>query len=254
LLPARDVSSLEEACGGLFPKLRWPADGPTAESGGALGIEDLRLAHDAARNALVLRTAAGDPVATPHFGSVPDHLVFGPLRLLFAISNPWVVGSRLSDRAPALVDNRVTAVTFIPRDQRGRLVVRRARWLVPAHLFPLKSNGERDGAYLLRVDAWRRVHGLPEEIFLSVEGNLMTGAFNKDRKPRWVSFSSLHALGAIKGVVSANLDGTLTLVEALPARNQFWARGGDGQCRGTEMMALLRWDSAQEKGAASDGD
>jgi Lantibiotic dehydratase, N terminus len=254
LLPARDVSSLESASSGLFPKLVWPADGATHGRSTGIGIDELRLSHDEASDSLIVQTADGRPVATPHLGTVPDYIVSGPLRLLLTISNPWIVGSRLSDRLPTLTGyGRVEDITFIPRDQRGRLVVRRARWLMPGRLFPLRSKAETDAVYLLRVDKWRRSHGLPDEVYLNLDGSA-NGSRTKDRKPRWVSFSSLHALAAVKGVVSENLDGTVALVEALPGRSQHWARDHEGQPRVTELMTLLRWEpiSRRERSSRSE--
>jgi hypothetical protein len=118
--------------------------------------------------------------------------------------------------------------------------MRRAHWLVPARLFPLRRGGESDAGYLLRVDKWRRCHSLPSETYMHFE-TYESLAFHKKRKPRWISFSSLHALDGVMPLIGRNPDSMLTFVEALPALHRLFTRDSGNRTRVTELATLLRW-------------
>lgn len=48
------------------------------------------------------------------------------------------------------------------------VVLARRTWVIPQALFPLQKAGEQDAEYFLKVHRWRRVHGIPEQVFLRV--------------------------------------------------------------------------------------
>lgn len=50
----------------------------------------------------------------------------------------------------------------------GHVVIARQRWKVPGSLMPRLTGGEDDAAFLLRVDRWRRAHGIPERVYVRV--------------------------------------------------------------------------------------
>ena len=57
----------------------------------------------------------------------------------------------------------------------GALVLARRRWTVPGVLVPRQEAAEDDGDYLVRVDGWRRAHGLPVEGYVRVVPELGPG-------------------------------------------------------------------------------
>ncbi len=48
------------------------------------------------------------------------------------------------------------------------LVLARRQWTVPGSLTPRPTAAEADADYLLRVDRWRRAHGIPVEVYVRV--------------------------------------------------------------------------------------
>ena len=73
-----------------------------------------------------------------------------------------------------------------------RLVLFRRSFLVPARLFPRKGNKEGEAAYFRRVDAWRREHGIPREVYGRIQP--LAGAEkvpeNETSKPQFFDFGS----------------------------------------------------------------
>jgi hypothetical protein len=242
LLPSRHVTTLTAASGGLFPSLAWPSDHAVAPAESSLDIRSLVLRHDPHSASLMLETSCGRPVGVVDLGMVPIFLISCLRRLLLTLCNPWIVRPfrSVSTTGMYALQQGEPAITHVPRDQQGRWVLRRARWLVPARLFPCRERRESDRAYLVRIESWRRAHELPHESFVNVEVTMAT-ALHKERKPRWMSFSNLHALDALQRTVAENSQSTLEFSEALPARHQHWARDCTGRQRASEFLALLRW-------------
>ncbi len=247
LLPSRDVSGLSASCSGLFPRGRWPADRATPPRSDEIEISALQVRHEHGSDGLILQTPAGEPVAAVNVGVVPNHLANGALGLLLTLCDPWFTASSLEAPAPRELSGGLAAspgVTFLPRDQRGNLVMRRARWFVPTRLFPLRRQSESDADYLTRLDSWRFSHSLPLEAYVHFEVSEGT-VLPKLRKPRWFSFSSLHSLDALLPAIARSPAATLTFVEILPALNRLTVRDCDNRARVTEYATLLRWSSSE---------
>ena len=58
------------------------------------------------------------------------------------------------------------AIIRRPRVEAGHVVLRRARWAVPAGWVPARARGESDADFLLRLAAWLRRQSVPGRIFV----------------------------------------------------------------------------------------
>lgn len=244
-----DVNGMHEAAEGVLPPLRWPNEPARSDEpyAGAPGGERVALRHDPAGDTLVLTDRAGRVVAPVYLGVVPQHLVPGPARLLLCLADPWVNGSRMCcTRNPVEVapPPSAGAVERTARSTHGRLVLARESWRMAPELLPRPGKGEEAAAFFRRVHRWRTSHGMPEEVFLSVENppgdpeNTPAAA-----KPLWLSFASPHAVwAAVNHVRKAPRAVAVRLSEACPDRSAYWLRDRAGHHRAVEHVSLLRWE------------
>jgi hypothetical protein len=234
-----DWNSLHNRGGGLLRSFRWPletASGTAAE----LSLAELSLHHVPESNSIDFRLKDGRSVTPVYLGTVPMHMVYGPARILYTLSDPWIVPDPAGSVAEMFgARERPRAVVRQARISEGRTVYRRARWLVPPRTFPVQERSENDLRFARRVRAFWAEHDLPDEVFVSLDnGGLESEA--KYRKPVWVHRNSLHSLRAVGPLVTdAHLG--VRLVEALPARGQHWVAGAAGRVA-TEFLALVRWE------------
>jgi len=240
-----DWNELQAQGAGGLPALHWPGELRTGRSAPGLELDELTLRHDDARGTLDLVGPTGRPVAPVYLGSVPQYLVLGPVRLLLVLADPWVNASSMGK-----IDNPRLPLEPVPREVErhprwadGRLVLRRELWRVPLAQWPTPETGERDLAYLHRVERWRERHGLPLEAFVTlVRPNSALDAGK--RKPMWLAFDSLHALRRVASALAEDVV-CVRVVEALPGREQHWARDEEGAPRATELISLLAWERAR---------
>ncbi|MFI8456045.1 lantibiotic dehydratase [Kitasatospora sp. NPDC085464] len=235
------VNNLQHAGAGYLPQLHWPAE-QQERAADSLGFDRLALRHDAATDTLEFEGPDGSPVAPVYTGIVPAHIATGAARLALAVMDPWIDRSPLTrDNHPFLRAQALTAVgpepVVTPRATAGRVVLRRARWILPASAFPKPERGESTADHLLRLDRWRRDQRLPREVFF-----LALGADPLDanrRKPMWLDLASPHSVAtALPLIAGAH---TLRIEEALPGRDEAWIAGPDGP-RMCEHVSFLAWD------------
>ncbi|MGW3391426.1 hypothetical protein [Streptomyces cinereoruber] len=240
-----DCNTVQSECGGLLPPLVLPG-----EVGAAHGttLDDLVLAHDSRTDTLSLFDRSGDPVGLAYLGLIPQHLLQSYVRLLAVLADPWVNGSPHSDytmtKAHELGPLCGEGVVELPRVTDGpgnRLVTRRASWIVPASAIPGPGPGHDETGLAVRLDEFRRTHGIPEEVFvhqLAGAGDAL--GMSADRKPMWVSLASPLSVGVLHHWLSPRTS-HLRLVEALPGRSRHAQRDTLGRPRVTEHAALLAW-------------
>lgn len=125
-----------------------------------------------------------------------------------------------------------------PRVALGSVVVSRAQWVFPVREFPARAKGETDGAYLLRLTAWRVEHRVPDRCFVRgldpevmLDGNLWR---TKSRKPQYVDFASLSLVGLFERMLGGP-EQLIFLQEALPDPGDAPSYGDDGR-RNTEHL------------------
>jgi hypothetical protein len=243
-----DWNNLHPVLGVTRKVLKWPSECPTTETpdGGVetVRLRDLRLRADASDETLYFTDRLSRVVAPCYLGLVPAINFRDALGMLLFLIDPWVyeaeVGGRRDRRAAALAPP--TEAEYYPRRESGRVTLRRARWRFPVSSIPARNKGEGDFDFFLRARRWRDEHGLPEEVFATVERNDLE--FDpKYRKPVWVHFGSPHSLELLRQILSADAI-AVTLTEALPCHDQHWVLaqvGGGDERRVSEFIALARW-------------
>ncbi|MER5885338.1 hypothetical protein ABT160_16035 [Streptomyces sp. NPDC001941] len=206
-VPAWDCHPLQEASTGVLPALGWPL-GPR-RPGPHLDVDELRLVHDPARNALELRDGDGVPVAAPYLGTVPQHLITGPPRVLTVLADPWTL-------PPLPAAGRLPGAG--PRRTEDGTVTARASWRVVPGDVPRRRPDEPVAAFVEHVDRWRRALGLPAEVFVKADTHQVHGAGARLRKPQWLAFASPEGLAVLAGLAGAADGAPLLFAECLPAR------------------------------------
>ncbi|MFB6521206.1 hypothetical protein [Streptomyces sp. NPDC056401] len=218
-VPGWEANPLQAASTGLLPALHWPT-GPRRWGAGR-SVDELLLVHDPVRGALELRGPDGQIVATPYLGTVPQHLVMGPERVLAVLADPWWAPVEPAG-VPASTDRAAGNAT----------VARRASWRLPAASLPRRATGEPVCEFLERTDRWRRDHGMPDEVFVRAGDGSVAQAFSGvpddlAHKPQWLAFSAPFGLEVLAHLAAAAGDRPLTFTECLPGRTD--PSGGSGR-------------------------
>lgn len=247
LLVWTDCNNAQAQCSGLLPPLLVPGEPDDAEHPDGLLLTDTRLVHDPVDDTVFLVDPAGQPFGLTYLGLTPQHLLQGYLRLLATIANPWVNGAQASDytatMAPDLVGACGDDVVHLPRRVAGRLVTRRASWVVPVALLVGESR-RCDVAQLRRLHALRTAHGMPDEVFVHQLGGGPGAMLGDAHKPTWLSFASTVSLESFWQWLRPSTT-HVRVVEALPSRRQHLQVDADGRPRVTEHAAFVRWDRPQ---------
>lgn len=232
-----ECNTVQASCSNLLPALALHGE---TESPDRLAMEEMRLVHDATSDTLSLTDTSDDLVGLTYLGLIPSHLLQSYVYLLAILADPWINASPLSDYtfAPAYVPHFGTEITPLPRVQEGRVVTRRASWVVPVGLLP-EYKGD-PVTWLIEVDAFRRDHGIPEEVFVH-QFNRTSSFAQGERKPLWACLSSALSIDVLRQWLSQDTT-HLRIVEALPARGAHPQRDVRGRKRATEHAVLVHWD------------
>jgi hypothetical protein len=244
------------------PLLRWGVSYPTGE-------------HDAAQGRLAVAELAVEPLpGDPHAlclrhrpsgrRVVALDLGFLNPRMrppLFQLLINFAPAPGYTLQVPELPDPAAVElpprVIHRPRLRYGRhLVLGRRRWTVPSELFPRRETGEGDLDYLLRVDRWRRRHGIPRELFACVfpraggaaapDGGEADGAERREHthKPQYVDFANPLLVDLFTRSVEGLDRFVAQLYERLPDREHLVAAGGERFVTELVVQVDLRRDPA----------
>ncbi|MFI1470972.1 hypothetical protein [Streptomyces wuyuanensis] len=240
---AGDVNGMHHAADGILPALHWPGEPSYAKEDPRTAVVAMRHCPDT--DTLEFTDPEGLALAPVYLGVVPQHLVPGVARLLLCLADPWVNGSRLCctanpmDAPPAPVGEDIQST---PRKTHERLVLGRHTWRFAPEALPTPAKGEEPSAFFRRVHQWRVRHGLPDEVFLSVEASSWSPAASSQGKPLWLSFLSPHAIWAAAHHVGRTKGAkAVRLAEACPDRSSYWLCDANGRRRAAEHVSLLRW-------------
>ncbi len=170
------------------PLLPWEISYPTGESGDAeeqLRSADLYVEPDAeAPQAVCLRHGpTGKRVLPVDLGFLNPRMR-PPLYQLLSRFTTATYFSVPIPKAPQHAQNHPEAVPagalegtappephilYRPRiTYEGALILTRKCWFVPSALFPVRSADESSFDYFLRVNRWRKTHGIPCEVFVRI--------------------------------------------------------------------------------------
>ncbi|MCP3801378.1 lantibiotic dehydratase family protein [Allokutzneria sp. A3M-2-11 16] len=168
------------------------------ENAQRIPLGDIEVVHSAETGLCSLTSrATGEQIRPLHLGMMADTLLPPVARLL---SMGFGATYYLHPSMPLLGDDTAVpdGIGFSPRIELGRVVVRRARWIVPAALVPLRAKGETDAEHLMRMTTWLRDNEIPTKCFVrmwsqdSAEGSGPTAKwiFDKSHKPVYVDFAN----------------------------------------------------------------
>lgn len=188
-----------------------------------LALRDLTVGHDpATAMASLFGRGLTAPIKALHLGMLGDFLLPPAARLLTAA---FGCGYLVPSNAPMFTAGwsapTARAVTQLPRVEIGRVVVRRARWIMPTAYVPVRDKGEPDAGYLLRVVEWLLAHDLPDRCFVRMNDVVTTDTsrgtwrFDKSRKPVYVDFANWYLVQVFERML-ADAGPALVFEEALP--------------------------------------
>lgn len=185
----------------------------------ALGALRVRLDPETGLPQLFDATT-GRQVIPVHAGMMADLLLPPAARLLLAAFGPaYLVHPAWPVLCPLLDPATVTAPTLLPRVEVGRVVLQRARWLVPAAAVPRQRPGDTDARHLHRLLGWQRGTGIPRASYVRLwdpEQAWGQRAFTKARKPVYVDLANWYAVQNLDRLL-ADWSGLVTFEEPLPA-------------------------------------
>lgn len=202
------------------PSVAYEIDYPFTVSGRPteqrIPLGDLVVVHDPGLDLVTLHSdVVGARVTPVHLGMMADFHLPAAARFLDRAFNPSYL---VHPSSPPLVQADTTGMLCglvqHPRVEVGRVVVRRARWLVPASLVPARRAGDTDADHLRLLTAWRHEHGIPEACFVRVWGSDSRVSIAKARKPFFVDFANWFLVASFERQVSGN--DTVLFEEALP--------------------------------------
>lgn len=225
--------------GGLFgfsPNMRLPSvpyeiDYPFTVSDRPLDrripLNDLEVVHDTGTElvSLVSRSLKSE-VKALHLGMMADVLLPPAARLMSKAFGCGYLGLQaFTSVEPALP--APGSVLAVARVELGRVVVRRARWIAAAESVPARGKGESDAAFLLRIVAWLREHGIPTRCFVRVSAADVPAPgqrrrapeeviFDRSRKPVFVDFASWYLVMVFERMLPGQ-GSAVVFEEALPA-------------------------------------
>ncbi|MGH4023797.1 MAG: lantibiotic dehydratase [Pseudonocardiaceae bacterium] len=202
------------------PAAPYEIDYPGTVSGRPAGqripLSDLVVVHDPGPGLVSLHSdVAGTRVTPVHLGMMADFHLPPAARFLDRAFNPsYLVHPSSPPLMPAQPTDPHRGLVHHPRVEAGRVVVRRARWLVPAALLPARRAGHTDADHLRLLIAWRREHGIPETCFVRVWGPDSRVSVAKARKPFFVDFANWFLVESLTRQISG--EDTVLFEEALP--------------------------------------
>lgn len=190
----------------------------------------VRLAHDPARDEVILLDPDGVQVRPVSLGMRWLELLPAPLRLAMwlAETSRVMVESFGWEQAPPPNGRVPEHTTSTPRLMVGQVVLQRRRWY-PGADFPSVPGPEGPAGHLVDLTAWRAAHGVPEEIViksdlgdgsLSHEETTRNYLVNRRReKPQYADLASALTVRVLPRLLDRRASGSY-LEEALPGVRQ----------------------------------
>lgn len=246
------------------PLLPFEIEDPTLESEGGshrLSVTNLRVEADPDDpHALCLRLGPGGVRVQPVDLGFLNPRMRPPLYQLLSRFAPACNFTFPMPALPAPVPETYPRVLHRPRlSYRGRLVLSRRAWVVPAAAFPRPVAGESEAELFSRVQDWRLEHGIPDEVFLSLqvlpgEGTSRQPLRRHLYKPQLIDFANPLLVDLFVRAPVNLVNFTATLSERLPARRHL-PRHAEGRFV-TELILQIdqAGKPAGKTGGGRDGD
>lgn len=243
------------------PSAQFELDYPGVVSGRPssrrLAPSDLMVSLDPDGKLLRLTsTSLGMRVKPLHLGMMADSLLPPAARMLSHVFGGGYLKHPASAMLSSIVDAGVPEdVVHHPRVHLGHVVLRRASWLVPAALVPVRDAGEQLSEYLCHLLGWLRRHEIPAGCYVrALDADLFDDqrnaspywAFRKSRKPLFVDFANVMLVELFEHLATDPDTVALVVEEALPVPEDA-PRDAEGARRVAEFVVEI-----SEEGAADE--
>ncbi|GAA3383180.1 lantibiotic dehydratase [Cryptosporangium minutisporangium] len=200
-----------------------------------IALDDLILVHDPVQDRLVLRSRRlGREVVPLYFGYLIPSVLPEVPRTLLLLSPSSMGHLDLWGGVPAA--EPCEGVTSRPRVRIGSLVLSRRSWRVTAADLPIRAPGSPDHTWFLGWQRWRGVHGLPRQVFVSVQAG---DGGPLPAKPQYLDFDSYLSLSTFERLVKSGAD-RVVLREMLPQHDDLHVRSGRGD-HVAELAIQTHW-------------
>jgi len=149
-------------------------------------------------------------------------------------------------------------VTMYPRLVLGDLVLQRRMWKLSKGVFPFRDPRHTDAEHFLKVQRWRREHGMPDRVFARIDASDRGAAQQEDdgtaardsdrkpaRKPLPVAFDSWLSLQLLEQL-ALSATSRLVLTECSPDLHELWLRDEHGRPHVSEFLIEL-YDAARSQ-------
>ncbi|MFD6275874.1 lantibiotic dehydratase [Streptomyces sp. NPDC060209] len=202
-----------------------PGEISTVPEADRLHLDDLYLVHDDEADRLVLRSRRLDREVIPVYLGylVPVALPEIP-RTLLLLSPSTMTPADVWGGVPQ--SPAVDGVTRRPRVTHGDVVISRRSWTADATVLPDRRPEVDEAQWYLFWQRWRRAHGLPDQVFATVQeaGRRAPGA-----KPLYVDFDSPLSLTAFDALVDRTPGASVILREMLPTEDGLHLTSAQGR-------------------------
>lgn len=142
-------------------------------------------------------------------------------------------------------------IRMYPRLVLGDLVLQRRMWKLSKDVFPFRDPRHSDAEHLLRVERWRREHGIPSRVFAQIDTPDAPGQGEDrrkvTRKPLPVDFGSWLSLRMLEQL-ARGATARLVLTEFSPDLDDLWLRDERGRPRVGEFLIELYQTARGQRG------
>ncbi|HZO70921.1 MAG TPA: lantibiotic dehydratase [Ktedonobacteraceae bacterium] len=203
-------------------ELLYPGTVSARPSDRCFPLTDLDIIYDPSMNRLRLASRRLQRAILPvHLGLLDDSQQPPLYRFLLHVFSEGAVHPLLSlFHMPDIKGcGAELPVQEYPRLYLGKLVIRRATWMVGAQSLPKREKGSSSFEYMLKVQRWLVAHQIPQECFIRIPA-----AYTKDRKPLYIDFRNYLSVMLFEQMVKhteqlANpVERVLLIQEVLPGR------------------------------------
>jgi hypothetical protein len=228
-----DWSNLQECFGVLTRNIDWLGECKYGST--HYQIKNLSISHCQITDSLVLKAQDGNTVSPVYLGTVPQYLIQGSGKILLTLINPWMIDAPYGiNPRPWEKIKGVDGIQYIPRQQQGRIVLKRAQWIIPTELLPSFEKSDDDVEIMLKLQRFIDKYQIPTEVFLTVTEKTTS---LHGSKPVWIHFHSPYSIEILKRNVTQDTE-YIVFTEALPDHRTCWMQNKSGQPIISEFMCL----------------
>lgn len=206
-----------------------------------LEIEELIVSFDKSNRKFLLKNKnTHQHVSLVYLGGVVSQPAWGAGYLLTILNNPFVLNlpTIVSAESQLLAENpgNEGKVLHAPRIQRGKVVIRRAFWMVPSRIIEGLLKGSRSDGFL-NLYKFCKANGINCQLFIypSSGGDKIKFYTQKAfRKPQFLDIFNPALYSTLSRI--SEMSDYVILVEALPGKDEQWLQQVSDQRRVSELQ------------------